>query len=99
MVLNRVLLVVVIFLGLCIVAAFGALVYGAISGWSKHSTTAAAIPDAATLQKLPAGASIIDMKVAGGRTVVRLKTRAGEEIDIYDTATGKLVARIAPGGE
>lgn len=84
------------FLGLCIVAAFVALVYGAISGWSKHSTPEAAAPDAATLQKLPAGATIVDMKVDGGRTVVRLKTKAGEEIDIYDTATGKLVARIVP---
>lgn len=93
------LLGVVIFLGLCIVVAFVAVVYGAISGWSKHSTTAPAASDSMTLQKLPPGASIVDMKVDGGRTVVRLKTKAGEEIDIFDTATGKLVVRIAPEGK
>jgi hypothetical protein len=98
-VLNRVLLGVVIFLGLCIFAAFVAVVYGAISGWTKHSTPAVEAPDGVTLQKLPPGASIVDMKVDGGRTVVRLKTKTGEEIDIFDTATGKLVARIAPEGK
>lgn len=96
-VLNRVLLGVVIFLGLCIVAAFLALVYGFVAGWNKSSTAEPATrSSSSSLQALPPGAKIIDMKVDNGRTIVRLETQRGEEIDIYDTATGKLVTRIAP---
>lgn len=91
---NRVLLGVVIFLGLLIVAAFLALVYGAFNAFSKHG--AAPPPSVPSLQNLPKGAQIVDMKVDGGRTVVRLHTANGDEIDIFDTETGQLVTRIAP---
>ncbi len=93
---NRVLLGVVIFLGLLIVAAFLALVYGAFNAFSKHAATSAPPPSAPSLQNLPKGAQIVDMKVDGGRTVVRLHTANGDEIDIFDTETGQLVTRIAP---
>jgi hypothetical protein len=99
--LNRVLLGVVIFLGVLIVLALLALVYGAIAGWAKHST-AAPQPEsvaAGSLHHLPAGASIVEMKVDNGRTILRLKTKAGEEVDIYDSQSGALVARIAPEGQ
>ena len=92
--LNRVLLGVVIFLGLLIVAAFLALVYGFVAGWNKPSTQVPAT--AAPLQALPPGAKIIDMKVDNGKTIVRLSTPKGQEIDIYDTATGTRITRIAP---
>lgn len=95
-VLNRILLGVVIFLGLCIAAAVVALVYGFVAGWSNHSTSRQETSGPTVLQQLPPGATIIDMKIDNGRTIVRLKTRTGEEIDIYDTTTGKLVARIGP---
>jgi hypothetical protein len=98
--LNRVLLGVVIFLGVLIVLALLALVYGAIAGWAKHSTAAA--PEATvagSLHHLPPGATIVEMKVDNGRTILRLKTKAGEEVDIYDSQSGALVARIAPEGQ
>jgi hypothetical protein len=94
--LNRVLLGVVILLGLLIVAAFLGVVYGAYSLLGKHNTPATEPADVSSLQHLPPGATIVDMKVDQGRTIVRLKTSHGEEIDIYDTGTGKLVTRIAP---
>jgi len=94
--LNRVLLGVVILLGVLIVAALIALIYGAYAGWSKQPEPA---KPTAILQSLPPGARILDMKVDNGRTVVRLKTRTGEEILIYDTASGKLIARIAAPAE
>ena len=95
---NRVLFGVVIFLGVLIVAAFLALVYGAVALLGKHSTAHPAGGAAtSSLQKLPPGARILDMKVDNdGHTIVRLQTVRGQEIDTYDTATGKLLSRIAP---
>jgi hypothetical protein len=101
--LNRVLLGVVIFMGVLIVLALLALVYGAIAGWTKHSTTPPQPESTASasgsLHHLPPGASIVEMKVDNGRTILRLKTKQGEEVDIYDSESGALVARIAPEGQ
>lgn len=94
-VINRVLLGVVILLGVLIVAAVLALVYGGISMLGKHSTPTPT-ETSSSLQALPPGAKIIDMKVDNGKTIVRLQTPKGQEIDIFDTATGKLITRIAP---
>lgn len=93
---NRVLLGVVIFLGVLIVLAFLALMYGAVTLYGKHARAQPA-ETAATLEKLPPGAKILDMKVDNdGHTVVRLQTPQGQEIDTYDTASGKRLSRIAP---
>jgi hypothetical protein len=94
--LNRVLLGVVILLGVLIVAAFLALVYGAVTLYGKRAKPQPA-QAAVSLEKLPPGAKILDMKVDNdGHTVVRLQTPQGQEIDTYDTASGKRISRIAP---
>jgi len=98
----------VIFLGLLTVAALLAVVYGALAGWRKQDASELAVttmPQTAPAQKgsfkleslqytLPKGSSIVDMKVDNGRILVRVKTPAGEEIDTFDMASGRLIARI-----
>jgi hypothetical protein len=94
--LNRVLLGVVIFLGVLIMLAFLALVYGAVTVFGKHAKAQPA-QDTASLAKLPPGAKILDMKVDNsGHTILRLQTPQGQEIDTFDTASGKRISRIAP---
>ncbi|HEY1707004.1 MAG TPA: hypothetical protein VGG10_01970 [Rhizomicrobium sp.] len=94
--LNRVLLGLVILLGVLIVAAFLALVYGGVTAFGKHARPQPA-EAAPSLEKFPPGAKILDMKVDNsGHTIVRLQTPQGQEIDTYDTESGKRISRIAP---
>ena len=43
---------------------------------------------------LPPGAKIVEMQTQQGRLILRLRTQAGDEVDILDTDDGHLVARI-----
>jgi hypothetical protein len=106
--LNRLLLALVIFLGVLIVAAVLAVVYGALAGWRKQDASDLAVtsvPQTASQQKdgfrleslqytLPKGSTVTDLKVDHGRILVRVKTPTGEEIDTFDMASGRLIARI-----
>ena len=77
-------------LGVLIVIAFGALVVGFVMrlGGSAHET-----PSVAPFTLAP-GMRIESMEVSGDRLVLRLSGSAGEEIDIIDTETGRLVSRL-----
>ena len=103
--LNRWLLALVIVLGVLIVSAVFALIYGAIAGWRKvdaiEQQAAAQNPpetDGFRLENLrytlPKGSTVTDLKVEQGRIVVRARTPSGEEIDTFDLGNGKLIARI-----
>lgn len=96
----RALLAVVTILGVLIVLAFGALIVGGIMQFTRHRATAAApaaelvLPGAAAA--LPPGARITSIETAGNRVVVGVHSQAGDEIDLFDTGDGHLVARIRP---
>ena len=96
----RVLKAVVIILGVLIVLAFGALIVGAAMKMAGHHGAVAPSVSAQLVSSLPAGARIISLQTSGDRVVVGVHTPDGDEVDIFDSETGKPVARIrsAPGG-
>ncbi|MBU6444103.1 MAG: hypothetical protein KGR48_09355 [Alphaproteobacteria bacterium] len=89
---HRLVLTVVIALGILILIGLGALVVGVAIKMRGHSGTAS--PGAAASLALPAGARIESMEVSGNRLILRLKTDAGEEIDLVDTDDGHVVSRL-----
>ncbi len=83
---------VVIILGVLIVLAFGALIVGAGLKLAGHHRAA----DAGAIAALPPGARITTIETSGNRLILGLRTGEGDEVDIIDTDTGRLVARIKP---
>ena len=94
----RVLVVVVSILSVLILLALAALVAGGIHQFSsRHSgVQAPAYSSAQVSAELPPGAKITSIQTSGNRVVVGVHTREGDEIDIFDTDTGRPVARIRP---
>lgn len=88
----RAALAAVILLGALIVIALVALAVGFISraGGRPHDSTASG---AVQLTFAP-DMNIVSADVSGDRLVLRLRGPAGDEIDIIDTGTGRLVARV-----
>jgi hypothetical protein len=88
----RATLAAVILLGLLIVIALGALVVGFImrAGGRPHDS---GVSGAVQLTLAP-DMKIVSADVSGDRLVLRLHGPGGEEIDIIDTETGRLVARV-----
>ena len=83
---------VVIVLGALIVIALGALVVGIIIKMGGHDgATGTAVDRHYTL---PPGARVLEMQTQPERLVLRVRTGAGEEIDIFDTSDGHLVSQI-----
>jgi hypothetical protein len=89
---QRILVGIVIGLGVLIVLGLGAVAVGIAMKTRGAGPSAAGAP-AATLT-LPAGATIEAMELSGERLILRVKTQAGEEIDIVDTRDGHVVSRI-----
>jgi hypothetical protein len=88
----RVMRVVVITLAVLIFLAFSILIAGFVIRLSGGAKSAAAEP--AQITQLPAGARIEELKLEGGRVVLRVRTAKGEEIDIVDGGSGRVVGRI-----
>jgi hypothetical protein len=87
----RATLAAVILLGLLIVIALGALVVGFMrAGGRPHDSGASG----AVQLTLAPDMKIVSADVSGDRLVLRLHGPAGEEIDIIDTGTGRLVAKV-----
>jgi hypothetical protein len=84
-------LAAVIFLGVLIVIAVVVLVVGLVTRFSSGHK--AATPAFAQFTLAP-GNRLVSMDVAADRLVLRLRGPAGDEIDIIDTESGRLVARI-----
>jgi Family of unknown function (DUF6476) len=82
---------VVIGLGVLIVIGLLALVAGVVQRMGVHRPRPAG-PGVA--YALPKGAQILEMHADTGRLILRVRTEAGEEVDILDTQDGHLVARI-----
>ena len=86
----RLLLAAVILLGVLIVIALGVLVAGLAMRFRHASTPAASAPAQFTLA---AGSRIISTEVSGDRLVLHLRGSFGDEIDIIDIQTGRLIAK------
>jgi hypothetical protein len=93
---QKIMLGVVIFLGILILIAMGALVVGLAKKFmhGSASDSAAVPPMAAKSLVLPPGAKIETMQVSGDRLVLKVMTGMGEEIDIVDLKDGHVVSRI-----
>ena len=83
-------LAAVIFLGVLIVIALGVLVVGLVTRFSGGHKAAPAFEQFT----LAPGNRLVSEDVSGDRLVLRLRGPDGDEIDIIDTETGRLVARI-----
>ncbi len=75
-----------------IVIALGVLVVGLVTRFGGRGHRAEA-PAFAQFTLAP-GNRLVSMDVAADRLVLRLRGPAGDEVDIIDTQTGRLVVRI-----
>jgi hypothetical protein len=80
---------VVIILGVLIVLGLGALITGLVLKFNGRGGRGDN-----NMFALPPGATIVSNEVSGSRLILRVKSDAGEEIDIVDTQDGRLVSRI-----
>jgi hypothetical protein len=83
-------LAAVIFLGALIVIALGVLVVGLVMRFGGHR---AVVPAFAQFTLAP-GTRLVSTDVSADRLVLRLRGPAGDEIDIIDIETGRLIAKI-----
>ena len=83
-----------IVLGVLIALAFIALVVGFVLRLTGHKTAMTPAADAPQMYQLRTGARIVDMKVDSGHVILRIRTDQGEEIEIVDDASGRVVSRI-----
>jgi hypothetical protein len=87
----RGLLAAVILLGVLIAIALGVLVIGLVTRFSGGHGNTARGPAQFTLA---AGTRIVSVDVSADRLILRLHGPAGDEIDIIDTQTGRLIAKV-----
>jgi hypothetical protein len=80
-----------IILGILIVIALVALILG-FAFRSSHAPASASV--AGHGFAVPPGARLLSMDVEPGRIIFRLRSSAGEEIDVLDTQDGHLVAQV-----
>jgi len=85
-------LAAVILLGVLIAIALGVLVAGLVMRFSGHSHAASA-PGPVQFTLAPA-TRLVSAEVSADRLVLRLRGPAGEEIDIIDLESGRLVAKV-----
>lgn len=85
-------LAAVILLGILIVIGLGFVVVGLFTRLG-HGGHPAQSPGVAQFTLAP-GTHLVSTDVAADRLVLRLRGPAGDEIDIIDTASGRLVAKI-----
>jgi hypothetical protein len=83
-----------IVLGVLIALAFSALVIGFILRLTGHRTSVEAPAEAPLIYQLKTGAKITDMKVDSGHVILSIKTDQGQEIEIVDEESGRVVSRI-----
>lgn len=94
---NRGLTVIVIVLGVLIVLAFGALVIGFVTRLGGHGETSSSAGGEPTRYTLPMGSKILQVQLTTpNRIIMAVQTPTGNEVDIFDTDTGRLVGQIKP---
>ena len=82
-----------IVLGIFIMLALIALIAGFIVRLTGHGQQDSA-PDVPHILQLKEGARITDMKVDAGHVILRIHTDQGEEIQIIDDESGRVVSRV-----
>jgi flagellar basal body-associated protein FliL len=83
----------VIILGVFIVLALIALIAGFVVRLTSHNQPQS-VADVPQIYQLKEGAKITDMKADSGHVVLRIRTDQGEEIEIIDDASGRVVSRV-----
>jgi hypothetical protein len=86
----RAALAAVIILGVLIVVALGALIFGFVLRAGSHKPAAIAADAFAP----PAGSKLVSTEVSNDRLILHLRDGTTDEIDIVDTTNGHLVARL-----
>jgi hypothetical protein len=95
----RVMVVVVSILGVLLVVAMITLIVGvAVKVTGRHNGAGPVFAPSSLSTQLPAGAKITSIETSGNRVVIGLHTPQGDEVDIFDTETGRPVARIRAAG-
>ncbi|HUO91661.1 MAG TPA: DUF6476 family protein [Rhizomicrobium sp.] len=90
----RVLVVVVSILSVLILLAMAALIAGGIRQMRRHPETSPAVATVSLSAQLPEGSKITSVQTSGNRVVIAVHAPGGDEVDIFDTDTGRPVARI-----
>lgn len=83
----------VIILGVFIVLALIALIVGFVVRLTSHSRPQS-VADVPQIYQLKEGAKIVDMKADSGHVILRIRTDQGDEIEIIDDASGRVVSRV-----
>ena len=83
---------VVIGLGILMVVMFGLVLAKLFSAMQGHGTSEA--PAQSTVFTLPPGAKILSTETTSDRLILHVRNPSGDEIDIIDTETAKLVGQV-----
>ena len=84
---------VVIGLGLLMVVMFALVLAKLFSAMQGHETSEAA-PDKPTVFTLAPGAKIVSTEVQNDRLILHIRNVQGDEIDIINTESGRLVGQV-----
>jgi flagellar basal body-associated protein FliL len=96
----RALRAIVIILGVLIVLAFLALVWGFITRLGGHSNSGAvSATDRAPDYFMPVGSKIVQIQTNANRVIIAAQTPDGAEVDIFDANDGRLINRIRVKGK
>lgn len=92
----RILLAVVIGLGVLIVLGLGALAIGLVTRATAPGPAprAAVQTDLPITYNLPPGAQIVAMQTADGRLILQVRSNEGDEADIVDLQSGRLIGQV-----
>jgi hypothetical protein len=82
---------VVIGLGIAMVVMFVLVVSKLFTGMQGHATSA---PEKSTVFTLAPGAKIVSTETQGDRLILHVRNPSGDEIDIIDTESAKLVGQV-----
>ena len=85
---------VVIGLGLLMVVMFALVLAKLFSAMQGHETSEAAPPDKPTVFTLAPGAKIVSTEVQNDRLILHIRNVQGDEIDIINTESGRLVGQV-----
>lgn len=83
----------VIILAVFIALALVALIVGFAIRLTGHNRPQS-VADVPQIYQLKEGARITDVKVDSGHVILRIRTDQGEEIEIIDDASGRVVSRV-----
>jgi len=83
---------VVIGLGLLMVAMFGLVIAKLVAAMQGHSASEAS--ELPAIFTLAPGARIVSTEAQNDRLILRVHNPSGDEIDIIDTESGRLVGQV-----